>query len=122
MKQIQISSGERRRIVRRWSNSIPGDYSFTAEPANPGQPISGTVEVIASKFPWKTEPTTNPLQPENTIHKKWWDSYFWIYVIPRVDAVITVEDARMTSKLLIGSLVVLIVLAALAVFLISLGT
>lgn len=119
MKSVTIASGDRQRVLHRFSNSIPSTFTFTAETLDGGA-ASGTVEIAANKVPSSKVTETRPLQRVNTIEKRMWDSYFSVFVTPTEDLRIEFDRARMQSSKLIWVLAALVILAAAAGVLIPL--
>lgn len=110
MTTIEIKAGERKRIIRRFSNSLQATYQFAAEPVG-GNPVSGTVEVKGSKWIFPKPAASQPLKPDNSVEKGMWDSFFSVHVIPDSDVKITLQGARY-PRLWIYLLIVLAIVAA----------
>ncbi len=110
---IDIAAGERRRILRRISNSVPMTYRFRAEPVDGDGPVSGIVEVKGSRWIFPAPPVTQPLGPINEVAKGAWDTVFTVTVVPDRDVTVTFEDGTIRSgRLLIGMAVAVVVVAA----------
>ena len=110
MKTIKIRSGEKKRIIRQFSNSLQQTYSFSAKPVDPDAAISGVVEVQGSNWLFPKPPLKLELKRENLVEKGMWDTFYSVYVIPNNDVEIVLKPTR-TNRLWIYLLVVLIVLA-----------
>jgi hypothetical protein len=85
MKEIEIRAGERRRIIRRFSSSIPRTFSFDVELlSGPGE-VSGTVEVAGSRWLFSKEPLQLQLGPTMVVEKGFWDTLYSVFVTPDQD-------------------------------------
>ncbi len=91
---ITARAGERTRIIRRISNSVPASYRFLAEPLDAGKDVSGTVEVKGSAWLFPKAAARQKLQRENSVEKGAWDTLYSVYVIPDADVKITLSGAR----------------------------
>jgi hypothetical protein len=89
MKDITIRAGERTRVLRRLSSSIPQRFSFAVEPLAGSAPVSGTVEVAGSRWLFSKPPLVLDLQPTMTVAKGYWDTRFAIYITANQDARVT---------------------------------
>ena len=85
MKEIEIRAGERRRVIRRFSSSIPRTFSFDVELLSGSGEVSGTVEVAGSRWLFSKEPLLLKLGPTMVVEKGFWDTLFSIFVIPDQD-------------------------------------
>ena len=87
MKTLELSAGKRTRIIRNFSNSIPMSYYFTAESMAKGKnkDISGKVEVCGSNWIFPRQPLVLELNKNNMAKKRAWDSFYSIYVTPKID-------------------------------------
>jgi hypothetical protein len=119
MRQIIIAAGERTRVFRRSFSSLPQEIEFTAAPRNPGEPVSGTVERVGSRWVLGRTRGKQPLAPHNRVRKGYWDTFFEVFVTPMQPVILTVERPRLRRVLLIAALVVLV--AAIAVVVMALG-
>jgi len=109
MKTIKIRSGERKRIIRQFSNSLQQTYSFSAKPVEPDTAISGIVEVQGSKWLFPKPPLKLDLKRENLVEKGMWDTFYSVYVIPGTDVEIALKPTR-TNRLWIYLVIVVIIL------------
>ncbi len=112
---VEVAAGERRQILRRFSNSVAMAYRFRAEPVDDGGRVSGLVEVRGSNWIFPKPPTTQPLEEDNTVDKGAWDTFFSVVVIPDRDVRIAMEDRTMHSGRLLAGIVAAIVVLAIAV-------
>lgn len=85
LKDLVIRSGERCRIIRRFSNSIPQTFHFEVEPLSGPGDVSGTVEVKGSRWLFRKDTVELPLMPDMSVYKGFWDTLFSIYVSPDQD-------------------------------------
>ena len=112
MKEIRAAAGERVAVIRRAFSSVPVDYRFGARAAKPGQVLSGTVQVRKSRWILPGAPTTQPLQPENTVSAGFWNTFMSVDVIPAVDVVIAIDGKTLRHGTTILVIAVLIVTVA----------
>ncbi len=118
MKIIEIKAGERRRIIRSFSNSMQKTYHFRAEPLGAGEELSGIVEVRGSRWLFPKPPFRQKLEEENSVDKGMWDSLFSVFVIPDCDVKITMAGSRFMNRLIyIAMASVIIAIAGLVFFL-----
>jgi hypothetical protein len=85
MKTVEIQRGERRRIIRRFSSSIPRTFSFGVEALNGTGEVSGTVEVAGSRWLFSKPPVLLDLEPTMVVEKGFWDTLYSVYVTPDQD-------------------------------------
>ena len=85
MKTIEIQRGERRRIIRRFSSSIPKTFCFDVEPLSGSGEVSGTVEVAGSRWLFSTPPVMLDLVPSMAVEKGFWDTRYSVLVTPDQD-------------------------------------
>ena len=85
MKEVVVEGGERRRVLRRTSNSIPRTFSFDVQPVSGSGEVSGTVEVAGSRWLFKKPLLALELRPTMTVHKGFWDTLFSIFITPDQD-------------------------------------
>jgi len=95
VKQWSIRAGDRVRVIHRFSSSLPQTFTLHVEPARPGGPVSGTVEVRGSRWLFSKPPVTLPLSAETTVSKSYWDTRYSVYVTPDRDVVVTVDRPRL---------------------------
>ncbi|GAB5446224.1 hypothetical protein [Gymnodinialimonas sp.] len=108
---IPLKAGERTKIFRLFSSSVPSTINFTAQAE--GADVSGTVEVARWHwFSWKHE--TLPLKAQNAIEKGFADADFVIHVTADQDCEVTFarKGAGKGFWLVIGLAVGIVVLAA----------
>ncbi|VAW22061.1 hypothetical protein MNBD_ALPHA12-877 [hydrothermal vent metagenome] len=110
MKTIKIRSGERKRIIRQFSNSLQQTFSFSATAVEPNEEVSGIVEIQGSKWLFPKAPTTMDLKRDNMVEKGMWETFYSVYVTPDSDVEITLKPAHI-NRLWIYMVIVLIVLA-----------
>lgn len=99
MAEILIRAKERQRILHLVSDSIPQRVRFEATALGAGH-VSGRVEVVGSRWLFPKPPALHPLQPENVIHKGFFDTLFSVYVTPDQDTRITMRSQHFTSRML----------------------
>ena len=99
MKTMEIQKGEKTRIIRRFSNSLPMSFHFKVEPMADGDNLSGIVEISGSNWLFPKAPLTQALKRENTVSKTVWDTFYSVYVTPGADVRITFEKSRTTNFL-----------------------
>jgi len=80
-----VRRGERLRVLRRFSNSIPRTFTFDVEPVGGPGEVSGTVEVVGSRWLFPKPPLVLELRPTMNVQKGFWDTLFSIFVIPDQD-------------------------------------
>lgn len=85
MKTIEIQRGERHRIIRRFSSSIPKSFYFDVEPLNGSGEVSGTVEVAGSRWLFSKPPVMLDLVPTMAVEKGFWDTLYSVFVTPDQD-------------------------------------
>ena len=118
MKIIEVKAGERRRIIRSFSNSTQKTYHFRAEALNEGDELSGTIEVRGSRWLFPKPPVTRKLEAENSVDKGMWDTLFSVFVIPDCDVKITMTGSHFMNLLIyIAMASVIVAIAGLVLFL-----
>lgn len=85
MKVIEIQRGERCRIIRRLSSSIPRSFSFDVGPLSGLGEVSGTVEVAGSRWLFSKPPVLLDLVSTMTVEKGFWDTLYSVFVTPDQD-------------------------------------
>ncbi len=109
-----IKAGERTKVFRLFSSSIPSTINFEAQAEGE---ISGTVEVDRWHwFTWKKE--TLPLQANNAIEKRYGDADFIIHVTPDQDCEV-VFGKKVMGGALFAILLVAVVIVAIAFVMIA---
>ena len=121
MKTIEVKAGMRQRIIYRFSNSLKTTYHFTANPLSPEQNLSGTIEVSGSRWIFPKQPLTQNLQPQNTVNKGMWDTFYSVYVMPDCDVNITLTGSNFPTWGIYLAIGAAIFSAALAIFYIAMG-
>lgn len=91
-----MPAGERRRVLRRVSSSIPQTISFDFEPVTGFGQVSGALEVRGSRWLFPKPPLLLDLEPTMTVRKGFWDTLFSVYVTPDQDVRVTVHRARLS--------------------------
>ncbi len=117
MKTIDVRAGERTRIIRRFSNSLNVTYPFSAEPLEPSDAVSGTIEVAGSNWIFPKAPMTSALRAENSVAKGMWDTFYSVYVTPDCDVRITFDKSSLGHSVLLLALVALVAVAAASIVL-----
>lgn len=110
MKIISVKSGQRKRIIRQFSNSLQSTYNFSAEPVAPGKNVSGIIEIRGSNWVFPKPPVRLDLKRDNKVKKGMWDTFYSVYVLPETDVKITLK----ASKYKWGWIYLIIVLIILA--------
>lgn len=114
-KPQTVRKGERAQVLYRFSNSLDMTYRFTAEPANPGDEVGGTVEVRGSRWIFSKSPVTQPLERDNAVHKGMWDTFYAVHVEPDCDVTIIWERSSLggaTTLIFLVSLIIGIALVS----------
>ena len=114
---IQLRSGEKAVIFSRNLSSVPMTYHFQATALDGGDP-DGTVEIQGSQWIFRKPVLTQRLQSHNVVRAGFWDTFFRVSVISHGDVKVTLAK-RSLSSLWIVWLVALVIVAALAVFLLA---
>ncbi|MCB2225012.1 MAG: hypothetical protein KQH83_12685 [Actinobacteria bacterium] len=91
MKVHDVQAGVRTRVIRTRTSSIPRTYRLTVEPAPGSGPVGGTVEVQGSRWLFRRDPATVPLDPLVEVRRGYWDTLFTVWVTPVVDVRVTVR-------------------------------
>ena len=117
---IEIKACERKRVLRKFSNSMPMTYRFSAEPINPEEEVSGTVEIKGSNWIFPGKPVHQELATENVAVKGMWNSIYSVFVTPDVDVRVKFERSSLKAPLILALLVSVVIVAAVSVILISL--
>ena len=97
MKIIEIRGGERKKIIKRFSNSMQMTYNFNAEPMAEGEKLSGIVEVSGSNFLLPKPSVEEQLRPVNSVEKGMWDSFYSVYVVPDNDVKIILQGSNING-------------------------
>jgi len=111
MKTIEVKSGGKKCIIKRFSNSLQTTYSFSAKPVNPGDAVSGVIEVRGSNWIFPKPPVTLELQHDNSVEKGMWDTFYSVYVVPKTDVKISFKASQYRH----GWIYLIIILIILAV-------
>ena len=109
---IRIGKGEHRRIISRFSNSVPMSFAFRADPVDAGDELSGAVEIRGSRWIFPKAVVRQDLKPENRVFKTAWDTLYRVSVIPDCDVTITMERSRITN--LLPLLIIAVLITAIA--------
>ena len=118
---MTIAAGQRVRIARRNFSSVSTIIEFGAEPIQPGDRVSGTVERLGSRWILGRTHTQTPLLGVNRVHKAFWDTLFDVYVTPDIDVEITTPRSSLRLPVVVIVLAVAVVLTAVAVALRVIG-
>jgi len=89
VKSQLVRGGERTRIIRKNFSSVPADITFEVAPVEGEGPVGGTVEVWGSSWVFPRQPQIEPLLPRTTVAKRYWDTFFSVYVVPDRDVMVT---------------------------------
>lgn len=87
-KIIRLKAEEKATIYQRNLSSVPMDIRFDAVALDGSQP-RGEVEVRGSYWVFSKPALTQPLQPQNSVHAGFWDTFFSIRVTAYSDIEIT---------------------------------
>ena len=112
-KRFSIAAGQRVKVFRLFSSSIPSTINFEVQAEGE---VSGTVEVDRWYwFNWQKE--TLPLQPHNAIEKRFGDGDFIIHVTPDQNCEVIFGRKKYGGPLLLIALLAsVIILIAMAMF------
>ncbi len=91
MKEHEIRAGERRRVIRRFSSSIPRTFHFDVAPLHGAGSVSGKVEVNGSRWLFRKPVVELLLAPSMTVDKGFWDTLFSVFVTPDQDVRVVVR-------------------------------
>jgi len=121
MQTTNIKAGEKTRIIRKFSNSLATEYTFSVQPAKTGEQISGKIEVSGSNWVFPKASETQELKLENTVAKSMWDTFYSVYITPDSDVTVNLAAGSLNSRFayIIAALVILAILAALVPFILS---
>jgi len=89
MRELRVSAGERRRVLRRFSSSIPRTFTFDVEPEDGSSEISGRVEVRGSRWLFPKPPVVLELRPTMRVDKGFWDTVYSVFITPDQDVWVT---------------------------------
>ncbi len=120
MKRILAPAGQRTRILRLLSDSIPQTVRFTARRVDCGGPPEGTVEI--SRIRWFVRQPTEirPLEPDQAIPKGFADVDYAIDVTPQADTEIVFQTRHFRMSALIWVLVAVVVLSVVSALVVPL--
>ena len=93
MPTIQISAGQTKKILSKFSNSIPTTYQFSATTTG-GDAPTGAVAVKGSSWVFPKPAETQPLQAKNTVTKSMWNVFFSVSVTPDQDVTIGFQTSH----------------------------
>lgn len=113
-RTLKLEPRVRTRVIRRGFSSLPQVFEFTAS-AEQGGEVSGTVERVGSRWILGRTNTSFPLRSHNEVRKGYWDTIFEVFVTSDTAIRVAVTRPRLTHRLLIGTLVAAVVVAAAAV-------
>lgn len=111
MKTIEIKAGERTRIIHKFSNSLPANYTFDVAPKVIGGSVSGIIEISGSNWIFPKEATRQDLGETNIVDKSVMDTFYGVYVTPDVDVKITLAksySSKIWTYIVIAIVVVLL--------------
>ncbi len=119
MKTINIKAGEKTRIIRKVSNAMAVNYSFSVQPATAGEKIAGEIEISGSSWIFPKAPVRQKLSADNVVTKGMWDTFYSVYVTPKHDVTVSLEGGSFNSRFfyLIAGIVILAILSSLIPFL-----
>ena len=112
---IRLHAREKATILSRRFSSLPMAYHFQAR-AIEGTSPDGEVEIRGSHWIFRKPPSTQPLQEDNVVRAGFWDSFFSVVVIAHADIEVTYPNRHLRGSWWFVSGVVLVILAALAIF------
>ncbi len=121
MAEIKAKAGQRVPTIRRAFSSIPMDYVFSVSAAQPGETLSGKVEIRKSRWILPGAWTTVPLLEKNVVSAGFWNTFMSVDVVPDVDAVISTGGRGIRHLWVILLLAVLIIAMAGAMFFVTSG-
>jgi len=124
MKDLVVGAGERTRILHIVSDSIPQDVTFTVSPVGGSGAPSGTVEIVRSPWFLKKRSEHHPIQPRQTFRKRFADVDYAVYLTPGEEVRVAFESRHIERRTLfwiLGTVVALAILAAVAVPLVLSG-
>jgi len=118
---INLKAGEKTRIIHKFSNSLATEYTFSVQPKNPGETVSGEVEISGSSWVFPKAPVRQPLQDDNVVAKGMWDTFYSVYVTPKSDVTVSLAGGSLNSRFayVIAAIVLVAVIAALIPFILS---
>ena len=111
----KVTSGRKATILSRRFSSLPMAYHFHAKGIDGISP-DGEVEVRGSHWIFRKPPSIQPLQEDNVVRAGFWDTFFSVAVIAHADIEVTFPKRHLRRSWWIVSGVVLLILAALAIF------
>ncbi|MEM6433795.1 MAG: hypothetical protein AAF773_08085 [Cyanobacteria bacterium P01_D01_bin.115] len=117
-KTIRLKAGESAKIFHRSLSSMPMDFRFQALALDGGQP-DGEIEIRGSNWIFLKSPVRQPLQEHNIVHAGFWDTFFTVSVIAHGELEITTPKRRSELALWIVWLVILVMVVAMATFLVA---
>jgi hypothetical protein len=90
MRPVVVRAGDRVRLIRKRSGSIPRTFRIRTERLDDGGPISGVIEIYGSRWLFKKPPIEISLAPEVAVYKGFWDTLFSVFVVPDQDVRVSV--------------------------------
>jgi hypothetical protein len=120
-RTLHLSAQETATIYRRNFSSVPMEIHFDARAASGSEPI-GEVEVQGSNWVFPKPAVVQPLQPQNTVHVGFWDTFFSIQVTAHTDLEITFPGRQLDpSRWLIWAIAAAVLIVAVSVFILTLS-
>ena len=116
MKTIHVKAGERKRIIVQFSNSLKQTHNFIAEPVAGNSDPSGLIEIKGSNWLFPKPVIPLDLKRENAVDKGAWDTFYSVYVTPKIDTKITVTSSPVKNIWMYLVIVLVIVAFASALF------
>ena len=95
MKSVTVHAGQRTRVFKRFSSSLPQQISLEFQPVDGSSGVSGTLEVAGSRWLFPKPVATHRLQRQMTVTKGFWDTRYAIYVTPKFDTRVTIGRVRL---------------------------
>ena len=113
---IQLRAGEKATLFTRSLSSVPMSYHFQATACDEGT-LDGEIEIRGSRWIFRTPPSTQRLQADNTVHAGFWDTFFSVSVIAHSDMELIIPANRShVMRWIVWLAILVLVIAALAVF------
>ena len=112
MKTIEIKAGERKRIIHKFSNSLPANYKFDVAPKVIGGSVSGIIEISGSNWIFPKEATRQDLGETNMVDKGVMDTFYGVYVTPDEDVHVTLAGSYSSRIWIYIAIAIAVVLIA----------
>lgn len=112
---VTVRAGERAKVMTKNFSSLDMTYRFRADPVDPADVVSGTVEMKGSNWMFPKPVTHQPLERDNEVQKGIWDTFYSVHVVPDCDVTITRAATSFGHTTRLVTVVSLIIAAALIV-------